>query len=156
SVFIFSLAATVAFRFSLVFLAVLSERRSTLRRFYESARHQVADVLREIINDRWAEDVMWGAEFDSVSAPTMVGVGIDNAVSSTTYVELSSFISEHSTSAVGIAGARGIGKSTLMDQLRFDKGLDCICVRLSAPQRYDSAALIRLIHRSVAAEVLWP
>jgi uncharacterized protein YbjT (DUF2867 family) len=86
----------------------------------------------------------------------MVGVAIDNAVSSKTYVELSTFIEEHSTSAVGVAGPRGIGKSTLMEQLRFDPRLNCIGVRIPAPRRYEPAALIRLIHRAMASEVLWP
>ena len=133
-----------------------TEKRSVQRSLDEATYQQVQDVLREIINDRWEEEALWGLEFDSTSAPTMVGVAIDNAVSSKTYVELSSFIEEHSTSAIGVAGPRGIGKSTLMEQLRFDPRLNCIGVRIPAPRRYESAALIRLIHRTVASEVLWP
>jgi hypothetical protein len=86
----------------------------------------------------------------------LVGVAIDNAVSSSTYVELSTFIEEHSTSAIGVAGPRGIGKSTLMEQLRFDPRLNCIGVRIPVPRRYEPEALVRLIHRAMASEVIWP
>jgi hypothetical protein len=149
---------------SVVFVAVYSNRaidawlvrRSVLRTLNEAIYQQVGDALRQVINDRWTEESMWGLEFDSVSAPTMVGVAIDNAVSSTTYVELSDFIKEHSTSAIGLAGPRGTGKSTLMEQLRFDPGLNCVGVRIPAPRRYEPATLVRLIHRTVATEVLWP
>lgn len=133
-----------------------STRRFAQRTLDEAISRQVGDVLRQVINDRWAEETMWGLEFDSVSAPAMGGVAIDRAISSTTYVELSGFIKEHSTSAVGIAGPRGTGKSTLMEMLRFDPELDCIGVRIPAPRRYEPAALVRLIHRTVATEVLWP
>lgn len=137
-------------------LGALAAKRSAQRSLDEATHQQVGDVLREIINDRWEEETLWGLEFDSASAPTMVGVAIENAVSSKTYVELSTFIEEHSTSAIGVAGPRGIGKSTLMEQLRFDPRLNCIGVRIPAPRRYEPSALVRLIHRAVASEVLWP
>ncbi len=64
------------------------------------------DALQEIINDRWEEATLSGIDFDSISAPTMVSVGIDQAVSSATYVELSTFIMEHTTSAIGLASRK--------------------------------------------------
>jgi hypothetical protein len=137
-------------------IPVWSAERSTLRALDEATYQHVGEVLRKVVNDSWDEETRWGLEFDSQSAPTMVGVAIDNAVSSTTYVELSTFVKEHSTSAIGVAGPRGIGKSTLMEQLRLDPRLNCIGVRIPAPKRYEPAALIRLIHRAVATEVLWP
>src|SRR6266851_565926 len=150
------LSAAFAVRYSNPAIAAWSAKRSVQRSLDEATYQQVEDVLREIINDRWEEETLWGLEFDSTSAPTMVGVAIDNAVSSKTYVELSTFIEEHSTSAIGVAGQRGIGKSTLMEQLRFDPRLNCIGVRIPAPRHYEPAALVRLIHRAVASEVLWP
>jgi Cdc6-like AAA superfamily ATPase len=137
-------------------IAAWTANRAAQRSLDEAIYQQVQDVLREIINDRWEEEALWGLEFDSTSAPTMVGAAIDKAVSSKTYIELSNFVEEHSTSAIGIAGPRGVGKSTLMEQLRFDPRLKCIGVRISAPRRYEPAALIRLIHRTMASEVLWP
>lgn len=61
-----------------------SIKKSMLRSLEEATHRQVGDVIREVINDRWAEETLWGLDFDSVSAPTMVGVTIDNAVSSAT------------------------------------------------------------------------
>jgi hypothetical protein len=153
--FVLLSAAFVARDLSLA-IPVWSAERSTLRALDEATYQHVAEMLREVVNDSWDEETRWGLEFDSQSAPTMVGVAIDNAVSSTTYVELSTFVEEHSTSAIGVAGPRGIGKSTLMEQLRFDPRLNCIGVRIPAPKRYEPAALVRLIHRAVATEVLWP
>ena len=154
--FVGLLSAVFVARYFNSAIAAWSAKRSILRTLDAAAYQQVGAVLREVINDRWAEERLWGLEFDSISAPTMVGVAVDNAVSSATYAELSTFIEEHSTSAIGVAGPRGIGKSTLMEQLRSDPHLDCIGVRIPAPRRYEPASLVRLIHRAVAVEVLWP
>ncbi len=84
-----------------------STYRTELQKLRAAVDIQVAELLREIIKDRAAQAAIWGSMFDSVYAPTLVGVGVDNAVSSTTYEELSRFIAEHPTSAIGIAGPRG-------------------------------------------------
>ncbi|WP_144022998.1 hypothetical protein [Asanoa hainanensis] len=115
----------------------------------------VAELLREIILERTPEEQSWGSAFNSQYAPTLVGIGVDQAVSSSTYTELSKFIADHPTSAIGIAGPRGVGKSTLMEKLIAGRR-DVVGVRIPAPKRYEPGALIRLIHGTIAQEILHP
>jgi hypothetical protein len=129
-------------------------RRSARRRLERAAEKEAGDLLREIINEWSSEEVLWGGRFDSTYAPTLVGVGVENAIPSATYTELVRFVSQHPTSAIGIAGPRGVGKSTLMEKLKDDPSLRCLGVRIPSPKRYEPGGLVRLIHSRVAREVL--
>ncbi|MFG1660717.1 P-loop NTPase fold protein [Micromonospora chersina] len=129
--------------------------REAARELEEAFGDAVAELLREIILERTPEEKSWGSLFDSQFAPTLVGIGVDQAISSSSYAELVEFIAEHPTSAIGIAGPRGVGKSTLMEKLISGKR-GSIGVRISAPKRYEPGALVRLIHGSIAQEILYP
>jgi putative protein kinase ArgK-like GTPase of G3E family len=48
------------------------------------------------------------------------------------------FIRNHETSAIGIAGPRGAGKSTLMEAVRNAEDLVTHHVLLTAPVKYES------------------
>jgi Cdc6-like AAA superfamily ATPase len=131
-------------------------RREAAEILAEEFKDAVAELLREIILERTAEEKAWGSTFDSRIAPKLVGIGIDQAISSSSYTEIETFVSEHSTSAIGIAGPRGVGKSTLMDKLISDRRRDSVGVRIPAPKRYEPGALVRLVHGCVAQQVLHP
>jgi hypothetical protein len=115
----------------------------------------VAGLLRKIILERTSDDKKYGPLFDSRFAPTLVGIGIDKATSSTTYLDLVRFIADHPTSAIGIAGPRGVGKSTMMQQL-IARDRDSLGIRIPAPKRYEPGELVRLIHGTLAQEILQP
>jgi Cdc6-like AAA superfamily ATPase len=131
-------------------------RREAAEELEEAFQDAVAELLREIILERAPEEKAWGAIFDSQFAPTLVGIGVDQAISSSSHAEIVQFITEHPTSAIGIAGPRGVGKSTLMQKLITGGKRDSIGVRIPAPKRYEPGALVRLIHSSVAQEILHP
>ncbi|GAA0589108.1 hypothetical protein GCM10010172_87620 [Paractinoplanes ferrugineus] len=121
-----------------------------------AAEDAVGELLRERILERTEPTLAWGNTFKSTFAPTLVGIGVDNAIPSASYTELVEFIAQHSTSAIGIAGPRGVGKSTLMEKIIHERRLRPIGVRVPAPKRYEPGALIRLVHSSLAHEVLHP
>lgn len=131
-------------------------RRTTAEDLNEAFTDAVAELLREIILERTPVSKSWGSTFDSEFAPTLVGIGIRQAISSASYTELHQFVAEHPTSAIGIAGPRGVGKSTLMEKLIEQRRREAVGVRIPAPKRYEPGALIRLIHASVAQEILHP
>ena len=133
-----------------------SQLRQTEEDLVAATEDAVGELLRARILDRAAPELAWGNTFDSTFAPTLVGIGVDSAISSATYTELVEFIEQHPTSAIGIAGPRGIGKSTLMEKIIHERRLRAIGVRVPAPKRYEPGALVRLIHGNLAHEVLHP
>ncbi|MEV6488384.1 P-loop NTPase fold protein [Actinoplanes sp. NPDC051633] len=110
---------------------------------------EIRPLLRSIIND-WEENEAYGNEFDAQDGPALVELATEATISSRSFTQVREFIASHDSSAIGIAGNRGIGKSTVMDRLEQDKELDCLTARVQAPVLYDAAGLIRLIHVRLA------
>jgi Cdc6-like AAA superfamily ATPase len=84
----------------------------------------------------------------------------------TVFEDCRDFITSHATSAIGVSGPRGIGKTTLLQQLsnwnqrndywhdgRRDLG-DYVSVYVAAPVKYSAADFVRTIHRRTAEEIL--
>ncbi|MFF5078134.1 P-loop NTPase fold protein [Actinoplanes sp. NPDC000266] len=132
----------------------LIERRNAHLLYYRAVAESVGKILRQISFEWDSDEVLWGPLFASTHAPTLVGIGIENAISSETYQELHQFVKQHPTSAIGIAGPRGVGKSTLMAKLTNDRSLPSLGVVIPSPKRYEPAALVRLIHSAVANTIL--
>jgi Cdc6-like AAA superfamily ATPase len=64
------------------------------------------------------------------------------------------FIRGHSTSAIGIAGTRGVGKTTTIRHISTSKHDESIGTYIEAPVYYDAADFVRLIHAKVAESIL--
>ncbi|GIJ81280.1 hypothetical protein SAMN05443287_12323 [Micromonospora phaseoli] len=130
-------------------------RRDKYGLLVDAFEDAVAGLLRKIILERTPDEKKYGSLFDSRFAPTLVGIGIEKATSSTTYLDLVRFIADHPTSAIGIAGPRGVGKSTMMQQL-IASDRASLGIRVPAPKRYEPGELVRLIHGTLAQEILQP
>lgn len=87
-------------------------------------------------------------------APRLVELSSSTVISSALSKALKDFILGHQSSAIGIAGPRGSGKSTLMRGLKADKSWDPLLVPMTAPVRYEPVDFIRRLYLNIAKEVL--
>ncbi|WP_442278461.1 P-loop NTPase fold protein [Terrabacter sp. 2YAF2] len=83
------------------------------------------------------------------AAPDLVELAAENIVDSKTIAFVKKFISEHTTSAIGIAGPRGSGKSTLMLAISQLEGTRAISVL--AASKYDPMDLLRRVAFAAAS-----
>ena len=122
----------------------------------EQAR-QVAEAIRRSINDVFRDSTV--VNFP-LFAPTLVELSNAKIVSSATQTDIVDFISHHEASAIGVAGSRGSGKSTLMRAIAGAENsatatkLATHTVILSAPVKYEPLDFTRLLLREVAKEIL--
>jgi hypothetical protein len=87
------------------------------------------------------------------SAPRLVELSTSTVVPSKTLQYVRAFIAGHESSAVGIAGPRGSGKSTVMAALMSDVTLVDGSVLMTAPVRYASLDFLRQLFIRVAEDV---
>lgn len=116
------------------------EERARLVR--ESVRRKVTELFREA-----------GIVTFPMLAPTLVELSTAKIASSRTHDEVIDFIRSHETSAIGIAGSRGAGKSTLMGAVRAAEGLASHHVHLTAPVRYEAVDFVRQLFTDAAKEI---
>ncbi|MFI6392489.1 hypothetical protein [Nonomuraea sp. NPDC050540] len=113
-------------------------------------------LIRLVISDLQSDEARWSGTLRTSEAPALVELNIQDTIPSRTYERLRSFICGHESSATGLAGARGSGKTTLMRQLRLDEGLDCHVAMISTPVQYSAVEFTRLIHGELAQVGLKP
>jgi len=157
NVFLVGLAAPFLVTLFLQSLAV-SWRRASVNaaesRLDQRLDIEIPALIRQIMHEWDSDERIWSSHLRSEVAPAMVELDMADTVSSATLKKLKHFIATHHTSAIGIAGTRGAGKTTLMEQLRYDPELSSLSVRIPAPVYYDAHELLRLIHTRLARSVL--
>lgn len=89
----------------------------------------------------------------STQAPRLVELDNATLIASSAVKYLKDFVGGHESSAIGLAGPRGSGKSTLMRALREDASLDPHAVAVSAPVHYDASDFVSRLYRDVAVSV---
>jgi hypothetical protein len=109
----------------------------------EAVRRQVTEVFRAS-----------GVITFPMLAPTLVELSTAKIASSRTHKEVIDFIRSHETSAIGLAGSRGSGKSTSMEAVRSADGLASHQVLLTAPVKYEPLDFIRRLFADVATEIV--
>ncbi len=87
-------------------------------------------------------------------APRLVELDVAQIRQSTTTSYIKAFILEHESSAIGLAGTRGSGKSTVMRALKVDPDVDGPVVIVPSPVRYDPGEFIRLLLTQIAKAVV--
>ncbi|MEJ3748273.1 P-loop NTPase fold protein [Actinomycetes bacterium KLBMP 9797] len=112
-------------------------------------------LLRFVLNERAGDAAAHGALLMNDRAPTLVELNdYPDVVPSSTYRRLALFIGEHRTSAIGLAGPRGAGKTTTMLSILRDPEIDCIGIYLPTPVHYDAPDYLRLIELRLAEKLL--
>ncbi|WP_406375853.1 ATP-binding protein [Streptomyces sp. NBC_00647] len=120
--------------------------------FYAALVNEVQALANSVINEHKERDKHEVATLKTLNAPILVEIDSADVVPSTSTEGVLTFIREHGTSAIGISGPRGIGKTTLMrDIQRHMEGT--LSVYLPIPVSYAAEDFIRVIFREVASSV---
>ena len=90
--------------------------------------------------------------FDTTDAPRLVELRTPPVDIGRAFTDLSSFIEAHDTSALGLAGPRGIGKSTVL--YRLCEKLTEFGTSISAPTQYNPSDFVRHVHAELARRIL--
>lgn len=113
----------------------------------------VKDQISTLINERNKRLHAYETPFDTTEAPRLVELDTPPVEIGKAFRDLSSFIQGHDTSALGISGRRGAGKSTVLQRLCLNlKGYTGAVI--TAPTEYASSDFVRHVHAEVAKQVL--
>lgn len=117
----------------------LAQRRADLLRDWNSERPiALSQAYRRAINNHLGPSGI--APFPA-KAPDLVELSTDKIVESQTVRYVRQFIEDHSSSALGIAGPRGVGKSTIMAAIQVEPSAQVLSI--SAAAKYDQTDLLR-------------
>lgn len=87
-------------------------------------------------------------------APRLVELDVTEIRPSSTTRYVKEFVLEHESSAVGLAGSRGSGKSTVIRALQADKDIGGPVVVVPSPVRYESGEFLRRLLSEIATAVI--
>jgi hypothetical protein len=131
--------------------SVVSDEVLAWNLFSRSLRAAVDEALRRSINDIF--DVR-GMLAVATAAPRLVELDASDIRPSRSLAYVRNFIKTHDSSAIGLAGVRGAGKSTIMRALIGDKVLAQDWLLVSAPVVYDATAFARSLLTKVAEKIV--
>jgi len=120
-------------------------------RYATQLTNAAREVLRRCVTDVYRRT---GVLVFPMTAPTLVELSSGKISPSRTHSDVVDFIRNHETSAIGIAGPRGAGKSTLMEAVRGTEDLVTHHVLLTAPVKYDAMDFTRRLFAQVAREII--
>jgi Cdc6-like AAA superfamily ATPase len=120
-------------------------------RYATQLTHAAREVLRRCVTDVYRRT---GVLVFPMTAPTLVELSSGKISPSRTHSDVVDFIRNHETSAIGIAGPRGAGKSTLMEAVRSTEDLVTHHVLLTAPVKYVAMDFTRRLFAQVAREIV--
>jgi hypothetical protein len=136
-----------------------SAEKASARTDLVAVQNQYASALQSAVRE--AVGLAIGALFRGSGilmlptvAPTLVELTSAKIVDSKAHLYVRDFIKAHESSAVGIAGDRGAGKSTLMKAIQDDKGVAGVSLYMSAPVHYDAVDFTRRLFYSAAEKLL--
>jgi hypothetical protein len=113
-------------------------------------RAAVGESFRRALNSRLERD---GILAMATRAPRLVELDTSEIRPSRPLNYLRSFINDHDSSAIGIAGYRGAGKSTVMRALVADRDLTHHSVYIATPVAYNETDFVRHILLEVAQRI---
>ena len=88
------------------------------------------------------------------AAPALIELESARVQPSASFKEVIEFLESHRTSAVGVGGRRGIGKTALLRWIKYELEPNWIVVYIPAPATYDAADFVRTIFIMTAKEVI--
>ena len=88
------------------------------------------------------------------AAPALIELESARVQPLASFKEVIEFLESHRTSAVGVGGRRGIGKTALLRWIKYKLEPEWIVVYIPAPATYDAADFVRTIFIMTAKEVI--
>jgi hypothetical protein len=134
--------------------AAIEELMTEETRLAGRLRREIAGLIRQRINEHVEQSSDQPVRLNIRQAPALVELELADPVSSIAYQQLLDFLTEHVTSAIGLAGPRGVGKSTLLRKLCYSVEFPHVGVYLQAPVKYDAADFVRVIHSETVSAIL--
>jgi Cdc6-like AAA superfamily ATPase len=145
----------------------LNNSQDTEALYRDIVRVQISDYLNRVANKLHEESLAAEEEtrrraaedsaevvLSTTDAPHLVQLENQDPVRVKALRDLQEFIRSHVTSAIGISGPRGIGKTTIMRQLCARYQDHYVGVYVPAPVKYSPADFVRTIHQRTAEEIL--
>ena len=133
----------------------------------ESLNKQVAWTARrvhdEMLNDFKAIASVLSVELQRAStdpmlqlsaAPSLIELESARVQPFASFKDVIEFLESHRTSAVGVGGRRGIGKTALLRWIKYELEPRWIVIYIPAPATYDAADFVRTIFTMTAKEVI--
>ncbi|WP_156415564.1 P-loop NTPase fold protein [Terrabacter sp. Soil811] len=113
------------------------------------ARAQLTAAYTRAVNTLFASQ---GLTSFPLQAPRLVELNSAKIVPSKTIAYIRDFIESHATSAIGIAGPRGVGKSTLLRAIA-SKDFAQVIVAVPTSVKYDDLDFIRRLARAIISSL---
>jgi Cdc6-like AAA superfamily ATPase len=145
----------------------LNELQDAEAQYRDSIRVQLTEYSNVVANSLYAESIAAEEEarrraaeesaevvLATTEAPRLVELDARDPVPVKTLRDVQEFIQLHVTSAIGISGPRGIGKTTIMRLLCSRHQDHYVGVYVPAPVKYSPADFVRTIHQRTAEEIL--
>jgi hypothetical protein len=88
------------------------------------------------------------------AAPTLIELESARVQPFASFKGVIGFLQSHRTSAVGIGGRRGVGKTALLRWMKYELEPKWIVLHVPAPAVYDAADFVRMIFAMTAKEVI--
>jgi Cdc6-like AAA superfamily ATPase len=166
-ILVFVLRAMLSGRPSRWSILRLNNAQNSEAQYRDTVRTQLTEHLNKLANMLHAESIARDEEarrlaaeesaevvLATTDAPMLVELDSQDPVRVRALIDLQSFIMSHVTSAIGISGPRGIGKTTIMRLLCSRGQGHYVGVYVPAPVRYSPADFVATIHQRTAEEIL--
>ncbi|MFI5896269.1 hypothetical protein ACIA5D_39835 [Actinoplanes sp. NPDC051513] len=119
----------------------------------EAIRVHIQEFVRAAISTQVSQEQSSGALLYETDSSGLVETTAPLVIGSENVDEVEQFVHDHSTSAIGIAGPRGCGKTTIITRLTAPRE-SVLGVYIQAPVYYEAADFVRLIHAEIAKKIL--
>jgi Cdc6-like AAA superfamily ATPase len=127
----------------------------------QSVNAEAEGTLSEIVNRHLVRDQNEPPCLEITQAPRLVEMESDKHITSKSVEEITDFVREHKSSAIGLSGPRGVGKTTVMKEAckltpseSEESPAGYLGVYLPIPVKYVTMEFIRHLHGALAREMV--
>ena len=125
----------------------------------QAAQHVERQIIHDfnVIASNLSENLQSASKepkLQLTKAPTLIELESARVQPFASFTNVIDFLENHRTSAIGIAGRRGVGKTALLRWIKYKLEPRWIVVYISAPAVYNTADFVRTIFTMTVKEVI--